>query len=896
VVRAVFGRLARHLTDIGGPVKLRIEILILAFVANLGLSPAICGQQTVPPAGTQPALENRTISEVVIRGNVRVPESTIRNYIKTSPGQRFNQEQLRADYQALLSSGLFANVRLLTEPRGDQEMVVIFQVTEPPVIQDVEFVGLRSVPTAEVLDHLREINLGLTPGARLDENRLMRAVNGVRQFLQLRGFPLARVTVTRQEVPTNAVKLTVTVEEGPRARIGVIEFEGNTIFSDEELGDALKLTSESSFWSRFRGRNLYLEDRLEYDIRANILPKYQSRGYIFARNEKPRVELVEAKTGGLPGVRRQHLEYRITIRLVEGEQFRYSGFRLEGVEKADRNEILAKYHARPGQIVDFVALSKANEQVKRLYGDLGFLDMDLIPEMRPQYDQRTIDFTIRIREGGRYLVGQINFSGNERTRDKVLRRELVLEEGEVFNADKLDASLLKLSQLDFIEPLTPRDYSMRKDPVGEEVDILLRVRERDPHAVNLTGGLGGISGTYIGVNYQSRNFRGLGQTLEAQVETGSRTSNYVLALTDPHFLDSNTLLSYRVFHRRLKYDSFGVLPGQGTSDTFSLFSQRSTGFQVTSSHPVSDFSRVGASYSLDTNKVYDIREDFRSFAIAQLVLLTTGGTINEALTGILRSQLTPFWTYDTRNRLFGATQGSYLIAQMPIAGGPFGGRINVGHPFFEYQRFIPDRLIASRNTWAFRAQLQHVFAYGTLPNGNPNSVPFLERIYFGGEYNLRGFDVRSIGPVGIQETPKLDGSGNPVLDPETGLPIMDQTPVAIGGDTGIVLTAEYRIPIYGPLQFTPFLDTGTSTVIRKKDLGVSGLPEANVSLLEETNNVWRMSTGAEIQFLVPVVNQPLRLILAFNPLRLNKTVRVGDQNLTFREPCNNVKFSVGYSF
>ena len=876
--------------------KLRVAIVILAVSALLRLSPGLRAQQTVPGAGSQPGLENRTISEVIVRGNVRVPESTVRYYIKTSPGQPFNEQQLRSDYQSLLSSGLFSNVRLLTEPRGPDQVVVIFEVTEPPVIQQVEFVGLHSVQTQEVLDHLREVNLSLTPGSRLDENKLMRAVSGVKQLLQLRGFPLARVTVARQPVAANAVDLTFTVEEGPRARIGIIQFEGNKLFSDEELRDALKLTTQSSFWSSLRGRNLYLEDRLEYDVRANILPKYQARGHIFARAEKPRVELVEAKIGGVPGIRRNRLEYRITIRLSEGEQFKYSGFRVEGMKKIDKDTVLTKYKAKVGDIVDFVALTKANEQVKRLYGARGFLDMELIPEMRPQYDQKTVDFTLHIREGGRYEVRQINFSGNERTRDKVLRREMVLQERDVFNADRLDASLLKLTQLDFIEPLTARDYTLNKDPANEEVDILIRVRERDPQSVNLTGGLGGISGSYIGLNYQSRNFRGLGQTLDAQVETGSRTSNYTLGLTDPHFLDSDTLLSYRVFHRRLRFDSFGLLPGQGGADTFSLFSERSTGFQVTGSHPVTSFSRVGVSYSLDTNKVYDIRQDFRSFAVAQLVLLTTGGTIDEALTGILRSQVTPFWTYDTRNRFFGATQGSYLTMQMPVAGGPFGGRINVGHPFFEYQRFIPDRLLTSRNTWAFRAQLQHVFSYGTLPDGTRKPVPFLERIYFGGEYNLRGFDLRSIGPVGIQETPKLDGNGNPVIDPGTGLPGVNLQPVAIGGDTGIVLTAEYRIPIYGPLQFTPFLDAGTSTVIRKRDLQLAGFQAANVTLLAETNNVWRLSTGVEIQFLVPVINQPLRLILAYNPLRLNTIVRVGDQNLVFREPCNNVKFSVGYSF
>jgi len=867
-----------------------------AVCVNVVLACSLLCAQDTSPLTPQPTVELRTISQIVIRGNTRVPESTIRYYIKSAEGQPFREEQARADYQALLSSGLFTNVRLLTELSEPGKIVLIFEVTEPPAIQQVEFVGLKSVQESEILDHLREANLTLHPGSRLDENKLMRVIRSVEQFLRLRGFPLARITVAREPVSASAVNLKFTIQEGPRARIGRIEFEGNKLFTDEELRESLELTSESSFWSRVRGRNLYLEDRLEYDLRANLLTRYHSRGYIFARTEKPRVELVEAKSGAVPGLRRNRMEYRITIPIVEGEQYRYSGFRVEGIEKIEEDRIAGEYQAKVGSIVDFVALSRANEKVKKLYTERGFLDMELIPEMRPDHDKRVVDVTIRIREGGRFLVGQIIFTGNERTRDKVLRREFLLEEHDVFDGTLLDVSLLRLSQLNFIEPVTARDYQLVKDRAEEEVDILVRVKERDPHAVNLTGGVGGISGSYIGVHYETRNFRGLGQTLEADVETGSRTSNYALSWTDPYWLDTNYALTLRVFHRRLRYDSFGVLPGQAAAEAFGLFTQQSTGFQVSGSHPLTRFSRLGLSYSLDTNRVYDIREDFRSFAVAQLVLLTTGGTVDEALTGILRSQLTPYWRYDTRDRFFGATQGSYLTVQMPIAGGPLGGRINVGHPFIEYQRFLTDRLLTSRNTWAFRAQGQHVFGFGQLRDGIPKPVPFLERIYFGGEYNLRGFDLRSVGPVAIHQTPKTDANGNPVIDPSTGLPAFDQQVVTLGGDTGIVLTAEYRIPVYGPLQFTPFLDAGTSTVIKKKDLRLSGGSAAGARLIEATNNVWRMSTGAEIQFLVPVVNQPLRLILAYNPLRLDTTVALPGRPLILREPETNIKFSIGYSF
>ncbi|HXK60790.1 MAG TPA: outer membrane protein assembly factor BamA [Acidobacteriota bacterium] len=864
-------------------------------VASLVLTISLAlAQGAAPPSVAQQVLENRTIAGIVIRGNVRVPESTIRQFIKSAEGQPFSEDKARADYQALLSSGLFTDVRLLTEIREPGKVVLIFEVTEPAVIQQVDFAGLQSVQTSELLEHLRKTNLTLQPGARIDENKLARTVRALEQYLQIRGFPLARVTISRTPVGPNAFNLKFTIEEGPRARIGHIEFEGNSVFSDEELRQSLELTSESSFWSRLRGRDLYLKERLDYDLRSNVLARYHSKGYIFAKIEEPRVELIETE-GGIPGLQRRRLEYRITVPIVEGEQFRYSGFRVEGVERVEKEKVTDKYEAAAGKIVDFVSLGQANEKVKKLYSERGFLDMELIPEMRPDFDKRLVDLTIRIHEGGRYLVDEINFIGNERTRDKVLRRELVLQERDPFNGTLLDLSLQRLSRLNFIEPVTDRDHQLVKDRTNEEVDIVVRIHERDPHAINLTGGLGGISGSYIGIQYLSRNFRGLGQTLEAQVETGSRTSNYVLGWSDPYWLDTNLTLGLHAFHRRLRYGSLGFLPGE-TAAEFGLFTQQSTGFQVVASYPSTAFSRFGVSYSFDTNKVYDIRDDFRSFAIAQLVLLTTGGTIDEALTGILRSQLTPFWRYDTRDRLFGATRGSYLTLQMPIAGGPLGGRINLGHPFIEYQRFQPDPLTKGRNTWAFRARAQHVFAFGTLPDGTPKPVPFLERIYYGGEYNLRGFDVRSVGPIAIHETMAVDPDGNPIPDPSTGMPMVNRQAVAMGGDTGTVLTAEYRIPIIGPLQLTPFLDAGTSTVIRKKDLRLSTGADANALLIEATNNVWRMSTGVEIQFLVPVVNQPFRVILAYNPLRLDTTAEVAGQTLVFEEPRTNVKFSIGYSF
>jgi outer membrane protein insertion porin family len=842
--------------------------------------------------------EGREVAEISVTGNRRVPESTVRYYIGTREGQPFSATRAREDFQALLRTGLFRDVRLQIETTADDRVRVVFEVVEAPLIEEIRFEGLHSLREDAILDHLREANAVLVPGSVLDENRLSRALRAVRVFLQLNGFPLGTVTLDRRESGGNVVALTFRVNEGLRVRVGTIEFEGNEVFGDGELLDALQLTRPTSLLARLRGRDRYIRERLIYDLQANVLPLYHSRGYIFARAQDPRVEIVEARRGWLPGFRRTGLEYRITVPIIEGEQYRYESFAVEGVDRLSDQGIEAEYRVRPGQWVDYVELRQANDRVKRVYAERGYLDMELIPELRPDFQKRTVQATVRIHEGGRYLVGKLNFQGNEKTRDKVLRREFVLEEGDLFSADLLDESILRLNQLGFIEPVTERDYELEKNPRDTQVDVLFRVRERDEHAINLNGGLGGISGSYIGVNYQSRNFRGLGQLIDLQLGTGTRTSNYSLSFTDPYWLDTRLSFTVVGFHRRLRFDTLGFLPGQGIADDrFALFTQRSTGMQATGSYPVSRRSRVGLAYSVDTNRIYDIREDFRSYATNQLVLLTTGGTVDEALTGIIRSQASPFWMYNSRNRLFGPTDGSYFIAQLPVAGGPLGGRIRTSHPYLEYQKFVPDPLWGKdRNSWAFRVQLEHVFAYGRLADGQPRPIPFLERIYLGGEQTLRGFDLRSVGPVALHRTPLLDPLGNPVLDPGSGLPVFQLQPVAVGGDVGAILTAEYRMPILGPLQLTPFADVGTSGVLRKSDLRHSAGPQTTSELIEETNLVWRVSTGLEIQFLLPVVNQPFRFILAYNPLRLDSRIAVDNQTFIFQEPKTNLKIAIGYSF
>ena len=211
-------------------------------------------------------------------------------------------------------------------------------------------------------------------------------------------------------------------------------------------------------------------------------------------------------------------------------------------------------------------------------------------------------------------------------------------------------------------------------------------------------------------------------------------------------------------------------------------------------------------------------------------------------------------------------------------------------PSVQYRRYFPDKwLSGGRNVFAFNLQGQYIQSY------NDSSVPFFDRFFIGGETTIRGFDIRSISPIAVSSAPLYDPKGNPVIDLKTGLPkISDPIPTPVGGDTYGIFNFEYRVPIAGPLSVAAFYDLGITRVTRKESLGT--FAAGSVEILDRANNALRGSTGVEIQFVLPVVSAPFRLIFAYNPQRLDETVRIGNQNYLLRESSSDIKFTVGRSF
>jgi outer membrane protein insertion porin family len=840
-----------------------------------------------------PPVQESRIEEVRIVGNRRIPESTIRYYIQSREEGVYDESQAFVDYRTLLGTNFFEDAKL-KRTQGETGVIVIFEVVERPLIRSIEYQGMKSFKESDVLERFRDMRVALSLDSPLDPAQLPQGRRAIKGLLEQNGRPLGRVEVETETMTATSRKIIFTIDEGSKVRIGNISFEGNTVFTENELRGALELTQERNLITVFKGQDKFIKDKLEYDLNLNLLERYREVGYIYAKAGEPDVQIVEAPQGWLLGFRKTKQQYYLTIPIEEGEQFRWGSFEVEGIDTFEPEMVKAGYNIVPGEVINYARLKESNEELKKLYSTNGYLDMTVIPNMNPDGEAKTVDMRITIDEGKQYIVNRIDFSGNTKTRDKVMRREFFLEEQQLFNGTLLDFSILRLNQLGFFEPIEEKDYEVIKKPSEGEVDIVVSVDEKSQQSIGLSGGVSGLSGSFFGINYSSNNFRGMGQRIDIQVTTGTRSSQFMFQFTEPYLLDTRVSLGASVFSTRERFDTFTQYFGLvSESDNIELFTRGTTGVTLSTSYPMWRFAKLSMSYSLQKIRITDVDDLYKDFAQNQLAGFAPGGA---PLDQIFRSEITPGYVLNTKNQFWNATQGSQLTIQVPIAGGPLGGTFNIIRPYVEYQTFMSDSMFSGgRNTFAFRARFNHIIPFGNLDSGQPMQIPFFERIFLGDELTIRGFETRSISPWALTRSLRLDSVGSPVIDPLTGLPSISENFIPVGGDTSAILTGEYRMPVVGPLAIIAFVDFGTATILRKDNLLIFG-PATQVELEESTNNVWRASTGAEVQFLMPGVNVPFRLIFAFNPLVLDSSIIVNGIRFPLEEERKRFFFSVGYSF
>ena len=852
--------------------------------------------------------QGAVIEEILIHGNRRIPAETIRARIFTRAGDVYDENALQRDFRSLWNTGFFEDLRMEREESPKGYRIHVY-VKEKPNIREINYPGLSSVQQSDVLERFRKNKVGLTIESQYDPTRVKKAEVTLKELLGEHGRQFATIRTEVRPIPPNSVGITFVIKEGPKVKVGKIRFEGNKNVSGRVLQRAMVNLKPIGI-----PRSIFLESIFSKTFDASKLAEdaervryaYQQRGYFKAIVSDPKTETRD--TGGfhIPLIQKGGGKaVDITIPIEEGELYHLAGISFKNNKAiSDARVLRAVFAMKDGDIFNAELVRKGLDALREVHGELGYVNFTAVPDTKFDDEKRLITLEIDIDEGKPFYVRRIEFQGNTTTRDKVIRRELALEEGNVYNSRLWKLSLLRLNQLGYFEQLDPeQDSSVHQNVQESTVDITLKVKERGKNSIGLQGGVSGLEGGFIGISYETNNFLGLGETLRVEGSTGNRGYNVLFGFTEPYLFDRPLQFGFTVFKRQFRFnqaDQFTLATGQQVPESAQQFllnyNQNTTGFTVSGSYPLRrSFKRLGLTYAFDNSSVRVFSEASTAL-FEQIAFRGLSGPL--ALEGIITSKVIPTFSINRIDNPYRPSRGYSLFLGGQVAG--LGGNVKFMRPIVEYKYFRPHK----RNVIGLRLQGSFLTGYGG------QVAPPYERSYIGGDTDLRGFDIRSVTPVGFlvgrENIPLLNPDRTPVpvdpTNPRRGnytIPIPIHRLVFTGGDTNFVSNFEYRIPIVGPVTVALFNDFGMNFVSRPSQLQInpsqvedlntspfgcpsldgsfqcaSGIPlsfDSHVEVVDDTNFLPRMSTGVEFQVILPVVNAPMRIYYAFNPLRLNSS-------------------------
>jgi outer membrane protein insertion porin family len=850
------------------------------------------------------------IGEIEFRGNRRIPRETLLYAVQSKPGDIYREEAIRRDLVAIVNLDFInpMSVRLFVADRPRGGKVIIFDLREYPLIREIKYLNLKAATESEVLARFKDRRVAIGKETQFDPHKVFDARNVLKELLAEKGYPEAEIEIRVEEISATAVALNFEVKEGPRVRIREIEFVGQRDgFSQRQLRSSMKLVKEAGLFATFTSKDIYSREKLIEDL-ERVRFFLGTKGFLQAKVGEPVVARKGEFSTGVPlpvrGMRKKGPGLKITIPIEVGRRYRISNVDEKGVTIFQPGTVTEVSGLKVGEIVDARKIQEnVFKGIKNLYGTHGYIqaEVNFIPRfIDSSPEEGEIEIMLEVDEGRQFTLRRLEFIGNTATRDRVLRREVLINEGETYNKRSWDLSLLRLNQLGLFEEIKETDALARTNDRDQSVDIDLQVKERGRQQIHFDGGISGYAGSFFGINYSNNNLLGYGQTLAASFSGGNRLLTASLGYTEPYLFGKPIRLSMELFAQRQKYfgDGFSLFNSYynpDISDLDSLFTQNSAGGSIGLSAPLqqftrrfgrfSQFSRVGISYSLAASSVEEPqvnRDNDTSNDIA----------VNYSYPRILTSRITPHLFYSTLNSTIDPTRGQSLYLGLSLSGGLLGGDINTITPALEYKLFTPVVKGESDKPHVFgmRFSFGHVRTFGRLSDklintqslGFIGGIPITDRYFLGGENEVRGYNAYSISPVSRYDTDSSSSKDNKT-----------PTYVATGGDTRLLLNMEYRMPIAGPLSLAWFMDAGAVFNLRKYEDQVISSKILRLSEKESIARSMRASVGVELRVQVPIINVPFRLIFAYNP---NANPDITDPRVLSRERRTVIRFSIGRTF
>jgi outer membrane protein insertion porin family len=855
------------------------------------------------------------IQDIDVIGNRRIPKESITSRIYTKAGDVYDEAALQRDLRSVWNTGYFDDVRIERE-QGSKGWIIHFYVREKPTIRTIDYHGLNSVSQSDVLERYKKLKVGLTVDSAYDPTKVIKAKVVLQELLSEHGRQFANITVQVQQIPPASVAVTFNVKEGAKIKVGAIRFVGNKHVSTRKLRASMKNLKPLGIPSSIFLENVFSRtfdaSKLEEDA-ERVRDALQHEGYFKAVVEDPKTTLRTINGGfRIPLFQKRPAKVMdITIPVEEGAKYRLKAINFKNsMGLLPPSRLRELFPIKDGATFDTHLVGKGIENLRKAYGAQGYINFAAVPTTDIDDEHKLITLNIDIDPGKPFYVRRIEFQGNTTTRDRVIRRELLVQEGQLFNTQAWDLSILRLNQLNYFEQLKPEDDTERKlNEQDGTVDLTVKVKEKSKNSIGLTGGVSGLEGSFIGLNYETNNFLGLGATLTVQANVGSLSRVLLFGFTQPYMFDRPLSMGFTVYSRRFDFNQArqaSILAGQNINLPTSVlnqllnYNQSSTGATYSLRYAVGRKipKSVGIAYSFDNTTINTFSDASRNL-FQTLNFRSISGP--NALKGIITSSITPSFGYSTIDSPIRPHSGKSFFLSTEVAG--LGGNVKFYRPVAAFTKWTP---LYRQNTLGIRLQGSFIGGWGGT------EAPPYQRFYMGGESDLRGFDIRTVSPYVFVSTVQNiqltnpDGSAVPVdpTNPRRGnilVPIPVNNITLPGGDTQFISNAEYRIKIVGPVVLAPFADFGMDFVTLTSQLkiapdavsqlnntvfgcpgiglnfqcsGGSPIPfSANLKPVPGTNFVPRLSTGLSLQVMLPIVQQPFQIYYAYNPLRLDTLVK-----------------------
>lgn len=859
------------------------------------------------PAAQQDAtVQTGPVPEVVeaveFRGSRRVPQDTLRALIFTKKGDRIDGETLNRDFMALWNTGRFDDIKLEKEP-SRTGYILRFIVTERRVIRTIKYEGNKSLTLSEILDRYKERKVGLQVESQYDPNKVQRAKNILLEYLSERGRQFAKVEPVIRQIPPSSLEIVYKIDEGPKVHVGKIDIKNNKVFTAKAIRRAMKnlhpIGIPYSIFLEELFSKTYDSTKLDEDM-DRIRVMMQQKGHFTARVTDHTAKIIDTVPTRvkLPFAQRSKpgKAADLTLTVDEGKLFYLSKVNFTGVKLFKTPDALMTplFGMREGDVFSTAKIEKGLKALQKLYGEFGYINMVAEPDINPDQPNATVDFTLAIDEGKQFFVRRIDFSGNTTTRDKVIRRELLIDEGDMFNQRFWELSILRLNQLGYFEVLKENEsYDLRQDTKNNTVDITLKVKERGKNSVQLNGGVSGIAGSFIGFSYSTNNFIGLGETLSLTSQLGDRIRDVTFSFTEPYLFDKPIQAGFTVFMQRFNYDQgreVSLLSGRNLIPIYNQLGSQNLlnyvsngrGFTVFASTLLKrSFARVGLSYSYSIQNIRTLTNAAAAYFDYSPYQQLSGPN---SLQGIRTSQITPSYTFNTVNHPITPTQGRSIFASVAFAGSVLGGGVNTIQPQIDMKYFRAG--LKKGHVIGMHFLGRYITGYGG------KTAPPFNRFYMGGENDIRGFQIWQITPFAYVPTTGAvnvyNNDGSPrtqvIINPDgtrsrtnVTMAVPTYQFISPGADTQGIGNFEYRIPIVGPVWLAAFADAGINKLTRPGELRVN---DTRIAQLDQAfpdaafdahakivpgSQAFRASTGLELQVMMPVVNAPFRFYWAYNP-------------------------------